>query len=364
MGESSHNWPVPIATELLTVDLNRFVDQPERRRVGSNVDSAIERAASLLRDGGLVAFPTETVYGLGAVASQAGAVRSVFVAKGRPATDPLIVHGTSLDQLEPAVGGWSDTALALAERFWPGPLTMVLPRGGAVADEVGAGGPTVGVRIPGHPVALEMLRVTGEPVAAPSANRFGRISPTTAQHVIEELGGAIDAVLDGGPTTLGIESTVVDLCGEIPRVLRPGGVTVEDLREVLDRVEYTDKASVAESSAAIAPGQFLRHYAPTTPLVLVEGPVQWCHQLVESLGSQGVNSSVVELADDDDAAARGLYGTLRLMDGKGLDLMLVAAREPTGLGRAVNDRLFRASHGRLVADVSPATVTRLVSFVC
>lgn len=343
--------------------------QTQLLSVGSPADAAgdlvdhpsVLRAGSILRRGGLVAFPTETVYGLGAAASQPAAVRSVFTAKGRPATDPLIVHGASLEQLEPVSDGWNDAALLLAERFWPGPLTMVLPRGSMVADEVGAGGITVGVRVPAHPVALALLHVTGEPVAAPSANRFGRISPTTAAHVQDELDGVIDAVLDGGPTTLGIESTVIDLTGEEPRVLRPGGVTVEHLSEVLGTVAFTEHATVAEDDASPAPGQLLKHYSPSTPLVLVEGPWQWCGELVAELSRLDVSAGVVELPADDPTAARELYGVLRHLDGQGFSLLLVAARQPSGLGRALNDRLFRAAHGRLVADPGPLSVQRLAT---
>ena len=353
---------MPKETELLVVDQDLLVSGSCAGGVVGDNDPAVERAAQILRRGGLVAFPTETVYGLGAVASLPQAVRAVFTAKGRPATDPLIVHGTLIEQLDAVVDGWGTAALALAERFWPGPLTLVVPRGDAAAAEVGAGGPTVGVRVPAHPVALELLRATGAPVAAPSANRFGRISPTSAEHVVEELGGLIDAVLDGGPTTLGIESTVIDLCGDVPRVLRPGGVTIEDLTEVLGRVDYTDRSSVSEAhSAASSPGQFIRHYAPTTPLVLVEGPEQWCRRLVADLEHLEVKACAVELPEDDSVAARELYGALRSADGGGCALLLVAARRPAGLGRALNDRLFRAAHGRLVADISAATVQRLVA---
>ncbi len=343
------------------MDRDLFVSGSSSGDVLGGTDPAIARAAQILRGGGLVAFPTETVYGLGAVASNPHAVSEVFTAKGRPATDPLIVHGTSIEQLDAVVAGWGTAALALAERFWPGPLTMVVPRGDAVAPEVGAGGPTVGVRVPAHPVALELLRSTGAPVAAPSANRFGRISPTSAEHVVEELDGMIDAVLDGGPTTLGIESTVIDLCADVPRVLRPGGVTIEDLTGVLGRVEYTDRSSVSEAHSQASPGQFLKHYAPRTPLVLVEGPRQWCQRLVTELGQLDVEASVVDLPDDDSAAARELYGALRSADGQGSAVLLIAARSPAGLGRALNDRLFRAAHGRLVADTSAATVQRLVA---
>jgi L-threonylcarbamoyladenylate synthase len=233
----------------------------------------------------------------------------------------------------------------------------------AVVPEVSAGRDTVAVRVPAHPVALELLAATGAPVAAPSANRFGRISPTTAAHVLDELDGRIDLVLDGGPTTLGIESTVLDLTGPVPQLLRPGGVTLEDLQEALGEVRHEERSSVDESAAAAAPGQFLRHYAPTTPLVLVDGGPEVCDRLVAALGEQGLRVARVVLPEDADGAARALYRELRAADGGGADLLVVSPLDPGGLGRGVNDRLFRAAHGRVVLDASDATVARLVSLV-
>jgi L-threonylcarbamoyladenylate synthase len=342
-----HNCVVPPATDVLRVD--HATPSPE----------LLERAAAVLRGGGLVAFPTETVYGLGAVAADAAAVRSIFAAKGRPATDPLIVHGPSMASLDQVVARWGRIADTLAARFWPGPLTLVLPRSTAVAAEVSAGRSTVAVRVPAHPVALALLEATGAPVAAPSANRFGRISPTTAAHVLEELDGRIDLVVDGGATTLGIESTVVDLTGDVPDLLRPGGVTLEDLRDAVGEVRHAERAATPESEPAAAPGQFLRHYAPTTPMVLVDGAPGLAAEVVDALRGAGRAAVRVELPDDPVAAAAALYSRLRDADGSGVEALVAAVVDPQGVGRAVNDRLYRAAHGRVVTDATAATLDRL-----
>lgn len=342
---------MPITTEVLRVDHDR---------PGA---AAIARAASVLRSGGLVAFPTETVYGLGAVAHDADAVRAIFAAKGRPATDPLIVHAHETAALRGVVATWPPDADALATRFWPGPLTLVLPRTEAVVPEVSAGRATVAVRVPAHPVARALLAATGTPVAAPSANRFGRISPTTAAHVLEELDGRVDLVLDGGPTTLGVESTVLDLSGSVPDLLRPGGVTLEDLSDVLGAVRHVERAAVPEEEVAAAPGQFLAHYAPTTPLVLVDGATSVAEALRDGLVARGVPAAVVELPASGEDAARTLYARLRSADAAGAALLLSCTVDPEGIGRAVNDRLFRAAHGRVVLDATDLTLGRLVSLL-
>lgn len=317
----------------------------------------------MLRGGGLVAFPTETVYGLGALAGDREAVRSVFEAKGRPGTDPLIVHGADRRQLEPVVSDWPPAADQLARRFWPGPLTMVLPRTAALPPEVSSGRPTVAVRVPAHPVALALLAATAAPVAAPSANRFGRISPTTAEHVLAELDGRIDLILDGGPTTLGLESSVVDLTGPVPELLRPGGVTLEDLREELGEVHHQERRVQDGAQPAAAPGQLLGHYAPGTPLVLADGGPELCDQLVAALHDRGVDAQRLELPSDPSSAARELFARLRAADDAGAQMLVVAAFDPAGIGRAVNDRLFRAAHGRVVLDTDPRTLDRLRSML-
>lgn len=321
----------------------------------------IEHAARLLRDGRLVAFPTETVYGLGADARDPEAIRRVFEGKGRPSTDPLIVHVPSADDARAVASEWPAAAGRLAAAFWPGPLTLVLPRSGGLTAEISAGRPTVAVRVPAHPVADALLRAAGIPVAAPSANRFGRISPTTAAHVTDELDGVFDLLLDGGPTPLGVESTVVDLSGDVPEMLRPGGVTLEDLVDVVGPVRHRARRATPQDRSAAAPGEFLRHYAPSTPLVLVEGGVDVARRLVAGLTRTGVDASAVELPADPSLAARQLYATLRRADSAGAAVLVVPAVVPDGLGRAVNDRLFRAAHGRVVLDDSPATVERIAS---
>ncbi len=323
----------------------------------------LERLAERLSEGHLVAFPTETVYGLGAAVDRPDALRRIFEVKGRPATDPLIVHVADVDALAGIVDAVPVRARDLARAFWPGPLTMVLPRGRLVGDEVTAGGRSVGVRVPAHPVAEGLIRALGGGIAAPSANRFGRISPTTAQHVVDELGpwlAAGDAVVDGGPTPLGIESTVVDLTGGTPSVLRHGGVPVEDLEEVLGDLHAPERRVVADDEASASPGALLRHYAPDTPLALVEGDRALADELVGALGERGVDAAVLELPADPMEVAAGLYRTLREADAGPSDLLLAVALAPAGLGRGVNDRLYRASHGRVVTDSGAGTVDRLV----
>ena len=218
----------------------------------------IAAAVAVLRRGGLVAFPTETVYGLGADGADPLAVRRIFAAKGRPATNPLIVHVASSTVARRYATAWPATADRLAATFWPGPLTIVLPRDATIADEVSAGRGTVGLRVPDHPLALELLAAFDGPVAAPSANRANHVSPTTADHVRDELGDRVDLILDGGPCAVGIESTVIDLTGGRPALLRPGGISRGQLEAVVGPID------VVQGSAA-SPGQGSRHYAPVTP---------------------------------------------------------------------------------------------------
>lgn len=346
-GPGPHDVPVTRRSEVVQIDPTDPPPEP------------IRRAAAVLRAGGLVAFPTETVYGLGAHARDRGAVEAIFRAKGRPSTDPLIVHVPTVAAARDVVADWPPLAGRLAEAFWPGPLTMVLPRGSDVPPEVAAGRATVAVRIPAHGVALALLAEAGVPVAAPSANRFGRVSPTTARHVVEELEGEFDLLLDAGPTTLGVESTVVDLTREVPEMLRPGGVTLEDLTAVIGEVRHRERAVTAPDEAASAPGELLRHYSPRTPMALVDGGGHLAEQLRRTLAARGVRVEVLDLPGDATEAARRLYATLRAADASGAELLLAPSFDPAGLGRAVNDRLYRAAHGRVVLDAAPGTVDRL-----
>ena len=324
-------------------------------------DRGIARAAEALRNGELVAFPTETVYGLGADAASSSAVKAVYEAKGRPAGDPLIVHVSDL-QVAGSLGDMDaagGNARRLAEAFWPGPLTIVVPRIGGVAPEV-ALGETIALRCPAHPVALALIAATGLPIAAPSANRFGRVSPTDAHHVMDELDGRIGWVLDGGATPLGIESTVVAADETGVRVLRPGGVPVEDLtHEMGEGVVETPAPVLLDTSAvAPAPGMGVSHYVPSVPLVLTDAGVEVAEEIAEALRRRGLRATVLRLPQGDLGAA-DLYSRLRGLDPDTADVTVTSTVDPAGLGRAVNDRLFRASRGHVVVDALPASIDRV-----
>lgn len=307
----------------------------------------VDEAVRLLREGGVVALPTETVYGLGASALDPQAVARVFRVKGRPEHHPLIVHLASADLLP----GWAVTderARRLAERFWPGPLTIVLPRGPLALDAVTGGLETVGVRVPDHPLTLAVLARLGSGVAAPSANRFGRISPTRAEHVASDLGADIDGVLDGGPCLVGIESTIVDLTRARPAILRLGGITREALEAELGEVDVETKAAgQGDGERARAPGQLASHYAPRARLEVwpdLEVQAQAARKRAE-----GVDVCVLDAAVLGTAAvtwAARLYDALRVADAQGPDLILVATPPRGALSDAVADRLTRAAAPR------------------
>lgn len=317
--------------------------------------AAIAEAAALLQAGQLVAFPTETVYGLGANALDAVAVARIFGAKGRPSYNPIIVHVADQAAAQRLVARWPESATALAERWWPGPLTLVLPKAPSVPDLVTAGLPTVAIRIPSHPVALALLRAAAIPIAAPSANRSGEVSPTTAAHVARSLGGRVPLILDGGPTTVGIESTVVDLSGPDPVLLRPGMITREELAEVLGPVALaaTTSAEVARPS----PGMLDRHYAPRARVVLYATPEDPAAvQALAACRAAGQRSAALVLGPapagvdtaepmpgDPAAYARALYSAFHRVDASGVSLILVERppREPRWDG--VRDRLERAA---------------------
>ncbi len=315
----------------------------------------IEKAVEVLRTGGLVALPTETVYGLGANAEDPVAVARIFRVKGRPPSHPLIVHIGGAEHLDDWVQEVPATARLLAEHFWPGPLTLVLRRGRRVPLEATGGLETVAVRVPDHPVAQALLSAFGGGVTAPSANRFGSVSPTTADHVRAELGDAVDFVLDGGSCEVGVESTIVDATGDIPSILRPGGVTREDLEAVLKC-----PITVPSTSQVRVPGQHPSHYAPRARVVLVEPEKVVAEaELAQELGHQvGVFlppsltdasvkvHAVVALPASTAAYARGLYGFLRELDQRGCDLIIVSLPTEEGLGLAIANRLRRAAGPR------------------
>ena len=328
---------------------------------------AIGRAAEILRAGGLVAFPTETVYGLGADATNERAVRRIFEAKGRPACDPLIVHLTGPEGVAAVAGAEPAALRPLAAAFWPGPLTLIVPRGEAIPANVSAGRDTVALRAPHHPAALALIRAAGVPLAAPSANLFSRPSPTRAEHVLEDLDGRLDLVLDAGSTPLGVESTVLDLTADPPELLRPGGVPLERLRAALGEVHY-HRREAGETEAQSAPGMMLKHYSPRTAVELVGGGVEALAVIARRRLAAGDRLGVLLFDEDREAladlrvelaslgkrrspqeAAARLFDELRRLDRLGLDVILVRPPDKQGLGLAVWDRLYRAAQGREAA---------------
>jgi L-threonylcarbamoyladenylate synthase len=337
------------------------------------VTTDIDAAVAVLRAGGVVGLPTETVYGLAARAADAEAVRRVFAVKGRPADHPLIVHLPDASHLDRWAAKVPTAARMLADTFWPGPLTMVLEAGPDVPAEVTGGRLTVAVRVPAHPVALAVLAALDDAVAAPSANRFGRVSPTCAAHVAADLGDEVDLVLDGGPCAVGVESTIVDLTGEVPQVLRTGAVTAGELSAVLG-VEVATWAGGLDSSAK-APGMLASHYAPDARVVVVDEPIEvMAHRsalegaariavvaasdalldaVEDTLGvaARGAVPVSLEPVGDADGFARHLYDRLRQADRLGCDAVVVVAPAPGGMGDAVRDRLERAARG---SEVHPS----------
>jgi L-threonylcarbamoyladenylate synthase len=327
---------------------------------------ALEQAAAILRAGGLVALPTETVYGLGANALDRTAVERIFAAKSRPAWDPIIVHIASEAMLEELVEEMPATARRLMEHFWPGPLTLLLPRASAVPDNVTAGRPLVGVRIPSHPVALELIRRARVPVAAPSANRFGHISPTTAQHVLDDLDGRIDALLDAGPSPRGVESTVLDPSTTPMVIYRPGAVTAEQIFEVAGPVEMYRVAEAVRETPAEAlpsPGVGIRHYAPRARLILVDAPLEELEtrlaEIVRTTREERVGLMLPEgvprpaaIAEDrvflwgrwdaPEELAQRLYAGLRALDAAECSVIFCPLPPAQGIGAAIRDRLRKA----------------------
>lgn len=319
----------------------------------------IAKAAVLLKAGGLVAIPTETVYGLAANALDGSAVKRIFEAKGRPQDNPLIVHIASLDTLPKLVASVPDEALALADQFWPGPLTIILPKASCIPDEVSAGLETVAVRFPSHPVARAIIEASGLPLAAPSANTSGRPSPTKAEHVLHDLRGKIEAVVDGGDCGVGLESTVVSLAGNRPRLLRPGGVTHEQLEETLGPVEIDPAVTHAVQKNAVvsSPGMKYKHYSPKARVVILKGGGEDYIRYVNAHKREGaaalcfdedaaaVQVPAVSLGPEEDREeqARRLFDALRTIDQLGAVLAYARCPEQTGVGLAVYNRLIRAA---------------------
>ncbi|MBZ0286184.1 MAG: threonylcarbamoyl-AMP synthase [Anaerolineae bacterium] len=331
----------------------------------------IQVAAAALKAGGLVAFPTETVYGLGANALDAEAVRRIYRAKARPANNPLIVHIAAPEQVDQVAVDVPPVARQLIAAFWPGPLTVVLKRAPHVPANISAGRETIAVRMPAHAVALALIQASGVPIAAPSANLFTRPSATKAEHVLADLGGRVDVLLDGGPTVIGLESTVIDLTVETPIVLRPGGVTIESLGVILPVIELHRQALGEDETAPASPGMLAKHYSPEAELILFSGaaaPVTARMQQTarehlaagRAVGAllvdedraifDGLNVPVVSLGPKTDLAqvGRNLFAALRALDSMGVDVILARSFESTGLGATITDRLTRAAEGHVV----------------
>ena len=334
--------------------------------------NAVAEAAAILRRGGLLGIPTETVYGLGADALNEDAVRRIFEAKGRPQDNPLIIHVPSADWLERYCQNVPPAAYRLAERFWPGPLTMILPRRDIVPLRTTGGLETVGVRCPDHPVTLAIIEAAGVPVAAPSGNTSGRPSPTTAQHMMEDMMGRIDGIVDGGPCAVGVESTIIDLTVQPPRLLRPGGLPLEALEQVLGEVAVDDavRRKMGEGERPRAPGMKYRHYAPKAAVTVVAGPARRSAAYIREHLPQGAGVICFDeyaplftghivhrlgSVDDKLAQAQHVFDALRTFDDT--DVMEIYAQCPdeSGLGLAVSNRLKKAA-GFHVADVSPLVI--------
>jgi L-threonylcarbamoyladenylate synthase len=328
----------------------------------------LERAAEVLRRGGLVAFPTETVYGLGAHALDEAAVARIFTAKGRPASNPVIVHVAEVAAARELAEHWPPVADRLAEAFWPGPLTLVVPRGKQVPEIVTAGGSTVALRCPAHPVAHALLKAVGLPIAAPSANRSTRLSPTSAEHVLKQLRGRIDLVLDGGPASGGLESTVIDLSVDPPRLLRPGLIGAAALEAVLGGALLSGPKPGGSAAPARSPGQMEIHYAPTAPLELTEAAAARVAELLGqgvrvgwlTLGESGPAAGPLlerlEMPNDATEYASQLYAALHLLEDRGVERIVVSRPPHSGDWLAVQDRLKRAS---AQATTGSSTVDRL-----
>jgi len=326
---------------------------------------AAQAAADIIKNGGLVAIPTETVYGLGANGLDPEAVAKIFIAKGRPQDNPLILHVAESAQLDTLCHSIPESARLLAEKFWPGPMTMVLPAKDIVPESTRAGLPTVAVRCPDHPVTRQIIRLAGVPVAAPSANLSGKPSTTSAAHVLHDHNGRIDAVVDGGPSRVGVESTIIDLSEERPRLLRPGGITLEQLRSVLGEVDIDPAvlSQMAPGQAPKAPGMKYRHYAPACPVVIVSGTSEQAAAYIRANYTPGdrvlcfrEELSLYEGCDplaygseaEPETLSAGLFDALRVLDDPGVHMVFARCPQGDGVAFAVRNRLNKAAGFQII----------------
>lgn len=302
----------------------------------SPIGTSIERAIEVLRNGGVIGFPTETVYGLAADASNSVAVNRIFDIKGRPRNHPLIVHLDSLAEARRWSADWSASAEILGALFWPGPLTVIVTKALTVHLEVTGGLETLALRVPNHAVALEVLRGLEGGIAAPSANKFGKVSPTTAEHVLADLGSQVDYILDGGPCSIGLESTIVDCSANIIQILRPGGISRELISQVVPVAEQV-------TGPSRAPGMLESHYAPTCRLTVVADLNEAQSLLANQVANQKVR--IINGSSDPTLFATQMYSQLRQCDDDGIDQAIVVLPTPNGIGSAIRDRLLKAAHG-------------------
>lgn len=330
----------------------------------------LEEAVNIIKEGRLVVFPTETVYGLGANGLDERAAEKIFAAKGRPQDNPLILHVYSIDQIKDLVEDIPDIAKVCIEKFWPGPLTILFKKSNKVPEIITAGLDTVAIRMPENKIALELIRLSNTPIAAPSANISGRPSPTSAKHVIEDLSGKVDMIIDGGDTGIGLESTVLDLSGDIPMILRPGGVTEEDLRKIISNI--TIDSSIIKSDDTLvpkSPGQKYRHYAPKSEMILFSGEVArivdiiiaYTKEYSEAGKKVGIMCTdetidsykeglIISLGsrENKETIAHNLFNTLRLFDEADVDIILAEGVDLSNLGTAIMNRMMKAASGKII----------------
>lgn len=333
----------------------------------------IKEAAKVIRDGGLVAFPTETVYGLGADGLESEAIKKIFLAKGRPQDNPLILHVSSIEEVYNLVEEIPDIAKLCMEKFWPGPLTILFKKSSKVPEEITAGLNTVAIRMPKNNIALKLIRQCKTPIAAPSANISGRPSPTSANHVIEDMMGKVDMIIDGGVTGIGLESTVLDLSGDQPMILRPGGVTKEDLKEIIPNI-VMDFAIINDDEELVpkSPGQKYKHYAPKAEMLLFSGELNGiiqgiidknkeymaegkkvgilCTDETKNHYNQSTNATIISLGSREklESIGHNLFYSLRLFDEKKVDIILSEGVEYKDLGVAIMNRMLKAASGRII----------------